>query len=445
MNKKISLIIQREYLTRVRKRSFIIMSILGPLFIAAIFIVPLLLEKLESEQIKNVAVIDDSFILANTLKDTDMIKFHLIKDMKVDEFRNVYSQSNYYALLYIPENILNSKAVQLFSDTQPDFGLKILISKILEKDLETLKLIRSNVDPELLKAIRHPIRVATIKWTEDGQEVETTAEVKTIIGIVAAMLIYAFIFMFGMQVMRGVIEEKVNRIVEVIISSVKPIQLMIGKIVGIGAVGLTQFILWIVTSFIIISIAQYTLFGEEVMPSMENQTAQVLGQEQLKQQIQSIGQDEFDYAINVFDSVRNVNWAVMFGAFLMYFIFGYLLYAAMYAGVGSAVDNETDTQQFMLPITLPLIISLVMIQIILHNPDGSIAFWMSMIPFTSPIAMMARIPFGVPYWQFILSITILIGSFIAIAFGAAKVYRIGILIYGKKVSYSEIFKWLRKR
>ena len=439
--KKIKLIIQREYLTRVKKSSFYIMSILGPLLIAGIFIIPLWLQKLESKQVKNIAVIDESGILMPTLKGTENIIFTDMGKMTLDDAQKGFSKSEYYAVLFIPKNILNSDAVQIFSNRQPDFGLKQYIAKLIEKDLETLKLLKSNISPDLIKGVQTPIFVQTIKWTTDGHEVEVTMEMKTIIGTVASLLIYIFIFLYGSLVMRGVVEEKVNRIVEIIISSVRPMQLMVGKLVGIMLVGLTQFALWIVITFSVIWMAQVTLFPEPVAPSAINPTATI--DSKVLTQVQALGQDEYQYALDIFGSVSNVNWTIMIGSFLFFFICGYLLYASMYAAIGSAVDSETDTQQFVIPITVPMVISLVMIQVILNNPDGSIAFWMSMIPFTSPIAMMARIPFGVPVWQVVLSSVILITTIVLMARLAAKIYRTGILMYGKKVTYSELVKWIR--
>jgi ABC-2 type transport system permease protein len=417
------------------------MSILGPLLITGIFIVPLWLQKMESKQVKDIAVIDESGILAPTLKSTENIKFTSMGKLSLDDAQHGFAKSGYYAVLFIPKNILNSTSIQIFSNRQPDFGLKQYIAKLIERDLETLKLLKSNVNPDLLKAVQTPIYVQTIKWTGDGKEVEVTMEMKTIIGTVASMLIYMFIFLYGSQVMRGVVEEKVNRIVEIIISSVRPMQLMVGKIVGIMLVGLTQFILWIVITFSVVWMAQVTLFPEPAAPTITNQTAAI--DSKVLSQVQALGQDDYRYALDIFGSISNVNWTIMIGSFLFFFICGYLLYASMYAAIGSAVDSETDTQQFVIPLTVPMVITLVMIQVILNNPDGSIAFWMSMIPFTSPIAMMARIPYGVPIWQVALSSLILIVSIVVMAKIAAKVYRTGILMYGKRITYKELVKWIR--
>jgi ABC-2 type transport system permease protein len=273
-------------------------------------------------------------------------------------------------------------------------------------------------------------------------EERTNTGVNMAIGFGAGILIYVFIFLYGVQVMRGVIEEKTNRIVEVIISSVRPFQLMMGKIVGIAMVGLTQFVLWVLLTLILVGIGQVTFlhdfsvlsnYGtEQIIPSMPNQFA-------------TGGQQNINYSevAEILSDIKNINFIHILLAFLFYFLGGYLLYSAMFAAVGSAVDNEADTQQFMLPITIPLVIAFIVSQFIMQNPEGSLAFWFSVIPFTSPVVMMVRLPFGVPVWEFVLSMALLVVTFIFITWLAGKIYRTGILMYGKKVTYRELWKWLR--
>lgn len=439
----VKLIFKREFLSRVRNRSFIVMAIIGPLLMAAVFIVPLWLSKLETEDTKIIAVIDESQVLAPTLKSRDNVRFDVLENMSLEEAQTMFAESGYYAVLFIPRNILNSNTIQLFSNRNPDFGMRLYIAKLLEKDLESMKLVKFKVPSEILKAVQSPLNVQSIKWTDAGQELQTTDEIKMIIGSVSAILIYMFIFMYGAMVMRGVVEEKVNRIVEIVVSSVRPFQLMIGKIAGIGAAGLLQFAVWVTLTFTVVTASQYVLFPEQVMPTKENPTAQTLGETKITQSLQALGSDQYAYAIDVWDSVRNVNWPVMLGAFLFFFVFGFLLYAALYAAIGSAVDSETDTQQFMLPVTIPLTLSVVLLQVVLSNPDGSIAFWLSVIPFTAPVAMMARIPYGVPYNEVLISMLLLMATFVVVAWAAAKIYRTGILMYGKKTSYRELWRWLR--
>jgi ABC-2 type transport system permease protein len=266
-----------------------------------------------------------------------------------------------------------------------------------------------------------------------------------ILAMFSGILIYFFIFMFGAQVMRGVIEEKTNRIIEVIISSVKPFQLMMGKITGIGLVGLTQFLLWVILTGTIVTIATSS-FSMKIKPGAA--TEQLMPSQAKGMSIQlpnaadstKVSGEQSNEVIN---AIESIDFTVMIGMFLFFFVFGYLLYAALFAAVGSAVDSEADTQQFMLPLTVPLILSIVMAQYVIQEPNGPVAFWFSIIPLTSPVIMMIRIPFGVPYLQIILSMVILVAGFLGATWLAAKIYRTGILMYGKKVSYRELWKWLK--
>lgn len=440
---KILLIFKREFLTRIRKKSFIVMTILGPLFIAAMFIVPLLLEKLEAEQVKHIGIVDESYILGKSLKNKDNIIFSNIENKTVEDMAKNFSNSGYYAILFIPKNILQSNTVIIYSNNNPDLNLKTYISKSLEQNIEYAKLVRIGVPIEKIFEIKNPVIIGYKKWTTDGQDVEVTTETKIQIGIIFGFIIYLFIFLYGVQVLRGVLEEKSNRIIEVIISSVKPIQLMIGKIAGIGAISILQFVLWIILTISITNVAQVIIFPERSIPTKENPTAQVLGGDDVvTRSLQNIGDEEYAYTVDIFASLKNVEWSVMFISFFFFFICGYLLYASAFAAIGGAIGNDSDTQQFVIPLTLPLFITLILIQVITHNPDGPTAFWLSIIPFTSPIAMMARIPFGVPIVEVLLSAAILIVTVFFTAYFAAKVYRTGILMYGKKVTYREIFKWL---
>jgi len=263
------------------------------------------------------------------------------------------------------------------------------------------------------------------------------------VGLVGSMMIYFFIFLFGAQVMRGVIEEKTSRIIEVIVSSVKPFQLMMGKILGIALVGLTQFLLWVIFTAAIITVVQ-SAFPDKFK---QNSTEQSFAPgSKMMPSTQTVQKDQATTAENpsneIFDAINSINYIEMIGAFIFFFIGGYLLYAALFAAIGSAVDSEADTQQFMLPITIPLIFSIVMAQYVINNPDGPLSFWLSIIPLTSPVIMMIRIPFGVPVGELALSAGLLIAGFLGTTWLAARIYRTGILMYGKKVSYREIVKWL---
>lgn len=435
----LSIIIKREYLTRVKKRSFLILTFLGPLFFAALMIAPSLLmiesEKMESK--KNIAVLDESGIFDGKIENTDANTFLYLDNENVDSLKNLVFEGIYDAVLYIPSTELNIPVnAKLYSNRQIPMTLSSHIEREMKQVVEHQKLLASGIDPALVKASQTNINIATIRMDEESGEKTSYAELEYIIGFILAVIIYFAVFLFSNQVLRGVIEEKTNRIIEVIISSVKPFELMMGKIVGIALVGLTQFLLWIVLTFGIYLAASGIILGPEIMsPSGTVMTEQI---SQITETTQ--GQDIMLEAVNM---VQSINFSAILWSFLFYFVFGYLLYAAMFAAIGGMVDNETDSNQFSTVVSIPLIIALVCATAMINNPDSSLGIWLSMIPFTSPISMMIRIPFGVPYWQVIVSLLILIITFIIITWIASKIYRTGILMYGKKPSLKEIWKWMK--
>jgi ABC-2 type transport system permease protein len=456
--KKILLIIKREYLTRVKKRSFIVMTILGPVLMAAIVIVPIWLAT-NSNETKTVAVLDETGLFQGKFKDSDNIKFHYITS-DLQSAKENFSKSGDYALLFIPKSdvTLPVNAV-IYADKQVTINVKSYVKNVMSRQIEELKLEAKLADlqqgaaqkislDDVLRSIKTNIDISTIKINEGGDEQKSYTEISMVIGLFSGILIYFFIFMFGSQVMRGVIEEKTSRIIEVIISSVKPFQLMMGKIIGVALVGLTQFMLWVVLTFIIITAVVTPLTSKTSGAGKSALTEQVLksnaaniSPDNAKEIIKSTEGDE---GVNeVLDALNSINFPVMIGAFIFYFLFGYLMYAALFAGIGGAVDSEADTQQFMLPLTAPLILSMVLIQFIIQEPDGPMSFWLSIIPLTSPVVMMVRIPFGVPYFQVFLSMALLILGFLGTTWIAGKIYRTGILMYGKKINYKELWKWLR--
>lgn len=444
---KTSIIIQREYTTRVKKKSFIVMTILGPVLMAALFIAPAWMATLEDNEVKTIAVVDSSNLFRHAIPETETIKFTYVRNNKLTDVEKMIVDSNYYAVLFIPYNILASQRVELSSPKQPSLPVKMHIKNCISREIETLKLAKNNIDPKLLESIKTDINLSTIKLESDGSKVKTSTEFNTIVGLVSAMLIYMFIFMYGAQIMRGVIEEKTNRIVEVIVSSVRPFELMMGKIIGVALVGLTQFLLWIILTFVLVTAAKGILMPEKSMDMQMVQMNSIMNTTGTGSDIASSGgqtvapeQTEIELA---FEAINSINYSTMLLAFLFYFLGGYLLYGAMFAAIGSAVDNDADTQQFMLPVTIPLILGIVALQGVITNPEGPVAFWFSIIPLTSPIIMMARIPFGVPIWEVALSVVLLIITFVAFTWLAAKIYRTGILMYGKKVNYHELYKWLR--
>jgi len=363
-------------------------------------------------------------------------------------------ERGYYAVLYIPINIVDTgnAVAKMYSDKQPGLNVKLKIAGDMEKLLEDAKLqikgselgISTAEMRKVVKAVESNVSIHTIKLGEDGEQKSTSTEISMIIGYLAGFLIYMFVFMYGSQVMRGVIEEKSNRIVEIIVSSVKPFTLMMGKIIGIAFVGLTQFILWIFLTLGLFTAAQAVFIdspaGFQQNPQLEQMvnSGSKLGDQPVQTELSSTVE-------TAMQSVRAINFPLLLTSFIIYFLFGYLLYAGLFAAVGSAVDNEADTQQFMLPITLPLVLGLIVMFSVINNPETSLAYWFSIIPFTSPIVMMVRIPFGVPLIDLIISWSVLIISFIFMVWLSGKIYRTGILMYGKKVNYKEIWKWIRYR
>jgi ABC-2 type transport system permease protein len=444
--KKISLIIQREYLTRVRQKSFIIMTILGPLLMAGIFVIPVWLAMEQSED-STILVVDDSFLFTERMDNTENITF-LYSSAGFDSAKTALQGESVDAVLYIHKNIMSSASgIQLVYENQPSIHVIRHIETVLSNDIEKFKLAKYGIEQEAIDKAKTNVQLVTKKMDELGAESSANTEVSMLVGLVSGVLIYLFIFLYGVQVMRGVIEEKTNRIIEVIISSVKPFELMMGKIIGIALVGLTQFLLWMVLSTVLISGAQMavkTYFGkadtggQSIEQAMSGSQIAVPGEAQ--EEAAQFNQAAMD---DVMKSFSSINFAVIIGSFLFYFLGGYLLYSALFAAVGSAVDNEADSQQFMMPITAPIIFAFVMAQYVIANPEGPMAFWLSIIPFTSPIIMMVRIPFGVPYWELALSMVMLIIGFVATTWLAGRIYRTGILMYGKKINYKELWKWLR--
>jgi ABC-2 type transport system permease protein len=459
---KINLIVKREYLTRVRKKTFIIMTILGPLLFGAIVIAPAWLANLEDTEVKKIAVIDSSKMFVNNLPETEYIKFDYLRNTQVDEIKKNFNQTDYYAVLYITHLIANtSSSVVIYSDKQPSLSVKSHISNALEKKMEQHKLRAQGIDDNILQAVRTDINIRTIQWTDSGREKESSTELAMVVGYIGGFLIYFFIFLFGAQVMRGVIEEKTNRIVEIVVSSVRPFQLMMGKIIGIGLVGLTQFGLWVVLTLIIVTGAKPLIAPQMSTPAaheinapsiMEKQSTDrsMPFQDAAKQKADATRSNNENVSKNlgaqhIFEALENINFLLIIGVFIFFFLGGYLLYGSLFAAIGSAVDNETDTQQFMLPITIPLILAIIVLVNGISNPQGGIAFWFSIIPFTSPILMMARLPFGVPAGEVTLSMALLALTFIGTTWLSGKIYRTGILMYGKKVNYKELWKWIRYR
>jgi ABC-2 type transport system permease protein len=442
---KIWLITQREFLTRIRKRSFIIMSIMGPVLIAGFFAAMFYMATTQDTDFKKIAVIDSTGIFLKRIPDTKYLHFEYV-NTKVESLKKILKKSDYFGILYISPIIAYSpRAVQFYSYQQPSMAILQHISNAIEKEVRNQKLLAykiNNIDA-ILKSVETNIDIETVKLTESGEEKKSSTGVAMAVAYVGSLLIYMFILLFGVQVMRGVIEEKTNRIVEVIISSVKPFQLMMGKVLGVALTAITQFTIWIVLSVILVSLIKSAFMPDLSPVSVASQPHNLMEVSKTIPKAAPQAPTINPELANAFSTIDSINFYVMIGSFFFYFIAGYLLYSSLFAAVGAAVDNEADTQQFVFPITLPLIIGIMVMIGAFQNPGSSIAFWFSMIPFTSPIVMMARIPFGVPYEQVVISMVLLVATFIATIWLAGKIYRTGILMYGNKASFKEMIKWLK--
>jgi len=406
---KITTIISREYLSRVRKKSFIIMTFLTPILFILIFLIPVWIANNDFKGEKTIGIVDNSNEFQHIFVSSDNLKYEFIQSAPKDSLQKIYDQQNYDAILIIPANY-ETDSIKTYSEFPIPLDLKYTIQYTINAYVENKNLVALNIDPSLLAEAKSEIKVSSDNWENQ----KTDSELNTVLGFASAMIIYMFIFIYGAQLMRGAMEEKKDRIVEIIVSSAKPFELMLGKILGVALVAFTQFGIWLSTVILVLVIGKDTFLAS--------------------------GGAEMTSILISIQNIDSFSWIIMF---LFYFVGGYLLYGSLFAAIGAAVDNETDTQQFMLPLTLPLIIAFVFAQTIIQDPSGNLAVIFSLIPFTSPVVMMVRIGFGVPVWQMLASGTLLILTFLFTTYIGAKIYRIGILSYGKKVSYKDLWKWIR--
>ena len=432
--KKILLIVYREYITRVRKKSFIIMTLVGPLIFASIMVIPILVSYYTVND-KKIAVIDENKIISfqDKLPESEHLHFvYLHTDLKTA--KKDFLNGPYDGILFIPEFQLDApRGISFYSKGNVGLETKQMLEYNINKEIEEMRLMKSGIDPDFLDNIKADINISIVNLTLEGEQKKNTAAATTA-GLFGAIMIYFFIFLYGTQVMRGVIEEKTSRIIEVMITSVKPFELMMGKILGIAAVALTQFILWVVLTF-----------ATSAIVSLRFQVDRFSDQNITQTMMKMKGQGDINQAMEVnkiVSAIESLNLPLLLVTFIFYFMMGYLLYSALFAAIGSMVDNETDTQQFMIPVTVPLILAFIFAQTIIRNPDSNLGIWLSMIPLTSPLIMMVRLPFGVPPVELILSMLIIIITFFAATWLAARIYRVGILMYGKKPTYKEVSKWL---
>jgi len=420
------------------------MTILGPVLFAALITLPVILARWSDSEY-SVAIVDNTGLFYDRFEDGNDVVFTNLP-VSLDDALELLQREKFNAILHIPEAAFESPStLRLFTTKAVNINAKIHVENVLKHEFESLKLGARGIDSEVLRAIETNISIQAVRILSDGMEQTDYPEVSMALGIISGLLIYLFIFLFGSQVLRGVLEEKTSRIIEVIISSVKPFQLMMGKIVGIALVGLAQFLIWVFLTLLLVFVVRTAvpdIFQFTPDEQVHITSAQMLDTGRLEEQMDTI-QHHDTAAGQVLESLSAINWYVMIFFFIFFFLGGYFLYAALFAAIGSAVDNEADTQQFMLPVTIPLIFAIIFGQMVMVNPAGPVAFWLSIIPLTSPVIMMIRIPFGVPFFDLYLSAFLLIAGFLATTWLAAKIYRTGILMYGKKVSYKDLWKWIR--
>lgn len=434
---KIWLIIKREYTTRVRNRSFILSTILLPLFFVG-FIVASTYLSIRSEEGQKIAVVDETGVFKNSFKSDNVITYEFPNDVNTSNFK----EKGYSALLYIPRDIDNKNdSISLISNKQLTMANEDRVRDQINDALKNRIFLEHNIDKKILDSINSIKTEEMVKFTPVIKQGDRTEQSKAGlaygIGFGSGILIYMTLFIYGAAVMRGVMEEKMNRIAEVIISSVRPFQLMAGKILGIAAVGITQLLIWILLIVVLVSAASFFFSPDSIQSVQEAGMAnQMSGANQAANNFKSVT-----------DSFLSANWALILPCFLFYFLGGYLFYASLFAAVGSVVNEDPqEAQALMLPITMPIILSFIVMTTAVGNPDSSLSVWASIIPFSSPIVMMARLPAGgVPAWQLILSMVSLIAGFIFTTMLAAKIYRTGILLYGKKVTFKEMGKWLFRK
>lgn len=445
MASKLGLIIKREYLAKVRNRSFIVMTILSPLLIVGMIVLIAYLAKVNDEDVRVVTVLNESDFFQEDFTPTKSVSFVTFQNLNLEQAKDSTNALEYYGLLYLPKGAsLEEVAHQsyLFTKNNPNTTVTQQLERIFQRKLRQDRLKKLGVSSEQFSSVEEPFEI-NLSTFEGERSMKGINELKAFIGGGFGYAIMMFIIIYGGFVMRSVIEEKTSRIIEVIISSVKPFQLMLGKIIGTSLAGLTQFAIWIVSASVLLLLV-VMLFGVDISalsqdPKMSG--ASMPGMSQLA----PMDSDMMLYAKEILD----IPWGLMIFSFLIYFVLGYLIYSSIYAAIGAAVDNETDTQQFIFPIILPLMLAIyVGFFSVFSNPHGPIAVGFSLFPLTSPIVMLMRLPGGigeggVPLWQFLLSIFLLIVTFLGIVSLAAKVYRVGILMYGKKPTYKELVKWLR--
>ncbi|MDG5492402.1 ABC transporter permease [Psychroserpens sp. SPM9] len=431
------LIIKREYLTKVKNKSFIIMTFVSPLIMVALIAVVAYLSQLNNDKERSISVLDETGVLSDVFVSTEHTTYNILTDTNLETAKELVKAKSEFGLLYIEKsqdtmNVLSS--VRFYSDESPSLSIMSSLEEKIEKKLSETKLRNDGVDIAKIQASKTNVTIAQETFTGEKTS-KVDSYLKLAFGGAAGYLLFMFIIIYGNMIMRSVIEEKTSRIIEVIISSVKPIQLMMGKIIGTSLAGITQFGIWVILGSILVFVLS-AIFGIS-MSELQTPSQDLMNQAMENPEVAN----EVQLAMQSFFNLPLANLVI---AFMFFFIGGYLLYSSLYAAVGAAVDNETDTQQFMMPIIMPLILAVyVGIFTVIEDPHGTVSTVFSFVPFTSPVVMLMRIPFGVPIWQQFLSFAILVATFMFTVWFAAKIYRVGILMYGKKPSYKELYKWIK--
>ncbi len=431
---KIGIIIQREFNTRVRKRSFIVMTIVTPLLLAALMVAPTLVMLYSKADTKTIAVVDHSGFVASQLENGKDLAFKIeAPDASVEELKK--NAEGIFGVMVVGDVLKNPSDVQIYAHGNITMDIEGGVTDRLERIIENEKLKAYNIDSlqQILSEVKTNVVLSAYKISDTGEEKESSSVLSMGAAYGFGFLIYMFVFLYGAMVLNGVIEEKSSKVLEVMVSSVRPYELMMGKILGIALVALLQFVIWVVFMIVVGMLVLNLFMGDALKAAAEAAAAG------MPVAMQGVNPNQIAFV----NAIRDVGFlAEVIGAFILFFVGGYLLYASMFAAVGSAVDNAADTQQLQLPLTLPLILAIVVLMSVFNNPDGPLAFWFSMIPFTSPVIMMARIPYGVPWWQVVLSAAILYTTFYFMVKFAGKIYRVGIFMYGKKPTWAELFKWM---
>lgn len=449
--RNIKTIIAREYLTKVKKKSFLLTTFLVPVFFAAMCILPSVIMFMAKDTGKKVAVIDQSGIVMPYMIDTESVDYSDYSSESPEDMKTRFEELGLDVLVVVSplDTAARTVSVASYSSKPLSMELKEGVQSRVNDAVEDYRLTLYDITDlkQIMADVKSNVSMATYTLGESGEEKITSSEVYMIISMVLSIIIYMFIAMFSGMVMQSVIEEKASRVVEVLVSSVKATELMFGKIIGVACVALTQFFLWIILTLVLVGgfsafVGFDSLMGDPAQAEqMMEMSAQMSGVD-MAEMTASMQEEEGMAA--VLSTLKDINWVQMIVAFIIYFALGYLLYASFFAAIGSAVENEADTTQLQMPVTVPLLLAFFIAIYAFNAPDSQIVWWGSMIPFTSPIVMLSRIPFGVPMWELVLSIALLVATFIACGWASAKIYKIGILMFGKKTTFKDLWKWLRQ-